>query len=76
MISNNNSSKKKNLHNTLVEKSNINITKDVNHNEIFERSYYNNLNQCDSDEDATYEVVKMIFSANYKTIKPPTLNNV
>ena len=50
MIPNNMSSENKNLENTMVEKSNINITKDVDHNEIFERLYYNNLNQCDGND--------------------------
>ena len=76
MIPNNRSSKNKNLNNTMLEKSNINITKDVDHDEIFERLYYNNFNQCDYDEDAMYKVVTIFFCTNYNTIKPPTLNNV
>ena len=50
MILINRSSKNKNLNNTMVEKSNINITKEIDHDEIFERLYYNNLNQCDGDD--------------------------
>ena len=61
MIPNNRSSKNKNLNNTMLEKSNINITKDVDHDEIFERLYYSNFNQCDYDEDAMYKVVTIIF---------------
>ena len=53
-----------------------NITKNVDHDEIFERLFYNNLNQCDGKDKATYEVVKIIFSSKYESIKPPTLNNV
>ena len=70
------SSKNNNLNNTMVDKSNIKITKDVDHDQIYERLYYNNLNQCEGDANQTYVVVKLIFSAKYKTIKPPTLNNV
>ena len=44
MNSNNRSSKKENL------KSNINITKSVDHDEIFEILYYNHLNQCDGND--------------------------
>ena len=48
----------------MVEKSNIKITKYVDHDEIFEKLYYNNLNQCDGDEDRTYVVVILIFLLN------------
>ena len=46
-IPNTRSSKNKNLKNTMVEKSNINITKNVDHDVIFEKLFYNNLSQCD-----------------------------
>ena len=73
MISKNMSSKNNNLNNTMVEKSNNKFTIDVDHDEIFDILYYNNLNQYDGDEDRTYVVVKLFFSAKYNIIKPPSL---
>ena len=70
MIPNNRSSKIWNL------KSNIDNTKDVDHDEIFEGLYYNNLNQCGSNDKATYNVVIVIFSSKYKSIISPTLYNI
>ena len=69
MILNNRSSKNKNLKNPMVEKSNINITKDIDHDEIFERLYDNNLNQCDGDEKVTYKICLLTLKQSNNRLK-------